>query len=297
MDKKMIRATLVGGACMTAALLAVACSSGSKKKTPGNTLPPPVEKAATGGAANYVCNHSYTDGPAGPNTAEDFHMIVQTTSSPKNAPAGATLTFVDPATAASNGMGTFAVGSTGGVIITVPSNKRLAWKNHADNGAGGDTYVDTYEFNRLTLNSADAATKSVLTRVVDQSAYGGLSALATGGATLPANSAQIAGAVEDCDHDTVKNAQVVVSGATPCSNSPVTFPCIAYFKSGFPNRGATQTDTDGQFLVLGVTAGPVSVSVVGTTSGTATATIPLGSLDVVGVQNSVSLGSASPLAN
>jgi len=299
MEKKTIRAALVGGACVMAAMLAVACS-GSKKKSPGGpTLPPPVEKAATGNPANYACNHSFSDGAAGPTTGEAFHMIVQTTANPGTA-NGATLTFIDPATASTAGMLSYTVGSTGGVLIPVVSNTRLAWKNHAEPGSGTppDNYVDTYEFNRLTLSSSAAATGDILTRIVDQSAYGGLSGLVLGSTPLPTDSAQIAGAVNDCDGSAVKNAQVTLTGATPCSNSPITFPCIAYFKSGFPNKNQTATDVDGQFLVFGVTPGSVvTVSVVGTTSGTATATIPLGTLDVVGVANSVSLGAATPLSN
>lgn len=297
MKIRMNRIALVGGACAVTALLAIACSSGSKKKTPGGNLPPPVEKG-TGGAANFACNHSFTDGPAGTTTNEVFHMIVQKTSSPGTAPAGATLTFINPANASTSGMLTYTVVSSGNLLIPVVTNTRLAWKNHAPADAGGDNYVDTYEFNRLTLTSSAAASGSILTRIVDQAAYGGLFALATGQTTPPAGTAQIAGAVNDCDGDTVKNAQVVVSGATACSaTTPPQYPCIAYFKTGFPNRNATATDIDGQFLVLGAQPGAMTVTVVGTTSGTATSTIDIGSLDVVGVGDSVSLGATTPLKN
>jgi hypothetical protein len=290
MKRTANRLAIVAGSLAVVSVLAAACSSGGGGGG-GGTTTVAVTKA-DGSAANFACNHSFSDGPAQGAISQKMDVVAQGATSSPPLP-GTRIALLNPGTATTSGV--FAISdSSGNATMATTGNTRIGFKNHHDPDT--QTYIDTYEYNRLTTGTAGAGTNVMGTRVITSTVYGVFGGLLGAQPSDLAGKVAVAGAINDCDGDTVAHATVTIPGNPPTCATAATYPCVAYFRSGVPNRNAKDSDVDGQFVVLAAAPGALTITVNGslTDGGTAES---LGELNIFGVADTVAIGTSAPLSN
>jgi hypothetical protein len=277
-------------ALATLAAATVACGS---KKSGGGTpagLSPIIK--GNGSPANLACNHTFAD-PATTNTTVGFRLETgaqQLSGSTTDVP-GIAMVVYDVASGTTTGA---AVLSSGNAIATMPvkDSTRYAFKGTYD-----ATIVPTYGFNFLSP-VVGTTSGTIVFRVIPTTIYNAFIGLLGVSPTAIAGTVQFAGAVGDCTDQgaQLQFVRASIPGGHNCGDD-LTPPCIAYIKNGTPNVGATETDSDGAFIVAGL---PANQSVTVTVSGVIAAggaIEPIGSIVVKGNPDTIALGATNPLSN
>ena len=248
--------------------------------------------------ANFACNHHFTDGAAEAAVTENVDLTVYSVISGARPGRMVTMTLVDPTTALP--MGTSTVTDTSGhASLSVPGNSRVAWMNSSAGQCGDDNCVDTYEFNRLTLSSAQASSGVLTASIYEIDKYVGIASGDGSGPPGASNYGSVLGTVTDCDGDTVQNAHIranqVATNVMLCDGDGSSLPCSRY---QVDNVGASnrETNSNGEFLLLGLPTGAVTITATGLLAG-ASAESDLGSVDAVATPGAFALATLTPLRN
>lgn len=219
---------------------ATACGNGDDDDDDNTVLVAPAEKEG-GGAGNFACVGTADPFVGGVGSITLPLVVAEPLATGGEDPVeGATVVQIDADDIGTEiGTASAATDANGETSIDVDGNIRAAF---ALEGPGGGGYIKTYYFNEIT--PPDGTSPSDLLLISD-TVYGAFIGLLGFQPADLAGTGQVSGAVADCDGDSIKNAVITVDGATP------TF--IGYFnESGTPDKNATETASNGQFLLVGV---------------------------------------------
>lgn len=244
-----------------------------------------------GKPSSFACNHHYVEMPSGPPASRTVAVGVVSTHGDKPAMSG-TVVGIDPATGAPLVDGGAPIDAMGDALLSVAPSTHTSFKVTGDNPLFCDPCVDTYAFS--TWIPAGAA--PVPATILEIDFLAGVLRGGFGFGWFP-----IVGTVRDCDGDPVAGATVAVGNAPICHSQPNQPPdvCIAYpGPDGLrPDATRTATDADGRFVVFAApSTKPVSIRALGKLDAQGAA-VPIGSLDAVVFDRSVSFGDTTPLAN
>lgn len=288
-SRKLVLVTL---ALASSGLLVAACSGGGG----GSSTPTgQVVLRGDGGPADFSCNHSYAD-PAsvGSSIGMNLHTVSQgfsTTDLP-----GMRLAEV---TSISNltTTGNFAISDAMSLATLNVTDSTRVHLLATHDPTGSDSFVPTYGFDFLSP-AVGSTSGSLDVRIIPQTIYNAFIGFTSINPSTLAGTVQVAGAVGDCADQgaQIQHATVQVTGASLCGTGS-TIPCIVYIKGGAPDVGATETDENGAFIVLGLPANtPTTVKVYGilTQGGTSE---EIGELNANGEGDTIALSTSTPLRN
>lgn len=292
MKKNVLNLSLLAGAILATGVIGTACSGGDDDDDDDGGGRPIVAQA-DGGAADFTSCQAIT----GSNDNITLKVFVgkqglDTSAAPAATP-GSVVSYFDPVSGTTSGASA-ATDATGFTIVTAPANTLAAFKvTHPTDGT--TTFVDGYDYGRLTPATVDTAGTAVFNlRVIPTAVRNAIAAILGPPVSSLTGLTSFAGSVTDCSGEPVIGATLELAGTgepNRCSSS-ATLPCVAYST----DTGEDFTDSGAQVFMLGLPgSGQLTLNVMGiVTDGGAP--VQIGSLVIRGQGDTIALG-AIPAQN
>lgn len=280
--KRVFQLALVG----VIAAMVVGCGKGDDDDDDNTVLVAPAEKDG-GGVPNFACVGTADPFTGGVGTVDlDVTIATPLATGGEQPVQGATAVQIDPDDLSDVGSVSAASDAAGLTTLTIDGNARTAIRI---DGPSSD-FITTYYFNQIT----PAANGSDDLLLISQTVYGAFIGLLGFQPADLAGTGQVSGAITDCDGDTIRNAIIEVSGATPVF--------IGYFnEGGTPDKNATFSAGNGQFLLVGVPPTSATFHVVAKvydgTEAEGVANLEVSEADVQAQADEITIGIVSPIFN